>query len=400
MKYGKEHIYRQPVNDLTEMGPYAEHLQQEAALQGKERPALLRLNLGEPGFRTPEHIRQAACESLLHEMQTYGAAAGHPHLRQLLVEKVARINGYQIQPENVAVTLGGTGAIQAALQAIVGPGDEVLLPDPGWATYSMQLLTCGASAVPYPLDALNEWLPDLTRMEKLVTPRTRVLLINTPGNPTGAVFPRELIAELLAFARKHDLYLLSDECYDQIIFEGSHISPATMLTADELESGHFIGIYTFSKTYAMTGWRIGYVVAGTSLMKSIIDVLNGSHSSINIAIQRAAMTALTGPQHCVDEMRESYQHNRDLAVTLLQDYGRYVYTPHGAFYALIDIKNSKEKRESRQFTFDLLRERNVVVAPGSAFGQVAAKRYIRISLAASAQEIKAGVREICSFADR
>jgi aspartate aminotransferase len=296
--------------------------------------------------------------------------------------------------------MGGTGAIQVALDATVGPGDEVLMPNPGWPFYPMQIASSGATAVPYPLDPHSEWLPDIAHLGRLVTPRTRVLIINTPANPTGAVFPRQVVADLLDFARRHDLYLLSDECYDQVIFEGEHISPATMMSQDEFESGRFIGIYTFSKTYAMTGWRIGYVVAGAQLMKTIINVLSAHYTNMPTPIQRAAAAALTGPQQCAVEMREAYRRRRDLAVALLKEYGRYIYSPHGAFYALVNVSYPDgEPRRGRQFALDLLRERNVSVAPGSGFGSVA-ETYVRISLAASDAEIERGVREICIFADR
>lgn len=400
MKIGKERIYNQPVNAITSLGAYAQQWQAEAKARGVVLPPAARLQIGEPGFRTPEHIRLAAIQSIQGEAMTYAPAVGQPWLRKLLAEKIQRINGYPVEPAHIAVTMGGTGAIQVALMATVGPGDEVLIPDPCWPLYFMQLSACGATGVPYPLDPQGEWLPDMAQLEKLVTPRTRVLLINTPGNPTGAVFPREIVCSLLDFARRHDLYLLADECYDQMIFEGEHISPATMLSPEEFESGRFIGVYSFSKTYAMTGWRIGYLTTGTHLMKTIDDVLNAKYTNISTLLQRAAVAALTGPQDCVVEMREAYRSRRDLAVSLLKDYGRYIYTPHGAFYTLIDISSRKgEVRHSHQFALDLLRERNVAVAPGSGFGSVA-QANVRISLAGPEEEIERGIREICLFADR
>ncbi|GHO93205.1 aspartate aminotransferase [Reticulibacter mediterranei] len=400
MNIGKQHIYNLPENDITWLGDYARQLEQEARALGTPLPPAVRLQIGEPSFRTPEHIRLAAVQSIEQEPLTYAPPAGWPWLRELLAEKIRRVNGYAVQLKNVTVTLGGTGALQTSLLATVGAGDEVLIPDPGWPLYTIQLAACGAIPVRYPLDPNNEWLPDIASMERLVTPRTRLLLINTPGNPTGAVFPPAVIADLLNFARRHHLYLLSDESYDQIVFEGQHISPATLLSSAELEEGHFIGVYTFSKTYSMTGWRIGYVVAGSQLSKTIGDVVNGSYTNIATPIQRAAVAALTGPQERVGEMRDAYHRRRDIAVRLLQEYGRYIYTPHGAFYALIDVRGKHgESRRGRQFALDLLRERNVAVAPGSGFGSVSAE-YIRISLAASENEIERGVREICQFADR
>ncbi|WP_233097662.1 pyridoxal phosphate-dependent aminotransferase [Dictyobacter vulcani] len=276
----------------------------------------------------------------------------------------------------------------------------MLIPDPCWPIYLPQLQIAGAIGVRYPLDPDNDWLPDLGRLEEQVTPRTRMLLINTPGNPTGAVFPRPIIAGLLDFAHRHDLYLLSDECYDQLIFEGEHLSPACLLSRQEFEDGRFIGIYTFSKTYAMTGWRIGYVVAGTQLLKTIVDVLNANLTNISTPIQRAAQAALTGPQECVATMRESYRRRRDLVLEQLKASGRYSYIPHGAFYTLINVAGRNgESSGGRQFALDLIRVSNVTVTPGQGFGMIS-DEYVRISLAASEHDLRLGVQAICQLADR
>lgn len=400
MIYGKQHIHELPLNDVTTLGGFAQQLEREARARGIDLPAAARLHIGEPSFRTPEHIRRAAIESIENETQTYGPPAGWPWLRELIAARIARVNGYHVLPENIAIAVGGTGAIMSAFTATVGPGDEVLMPDPHWPHYTMQLACCGATPVPYALDSLNDWLPDMSQLERLVTSRTKMLIINSPGNPTGAVFPPRLVADLLAFARRHNLYLLSDECYDEIIFEGKHASPASLLSRDEFEQGNVIGIYTFSKSYAMTGWRIGYIAAGAALMKTLGSVLDASYTNVNTAVQRAATAALTGPQNCVFEMRETYRRRRDLAVRLLKDHNRYLYTPHGAFYILIDVTSpGGVARRGRQFGLDLLRSRNVAVAPGSGFGEVASP-YVRVSLAASDDEIERGVRAICEFADK
>lgn len=401
MKQGKQAIHDQGTNDITSLGAYAAQLQAQAEARGIVLPPAVRLQIGEPSFRTPAHIREAAMQTIDREALTYGPAEGWPWLRELVAAKIKRVNGYTVGAHQIAMTMGGTGALAAALQATVGPGDEVLVPDPCWPLYAMQLTLVGAKGVPYPLDPQSEWLPDVSALEKLISDRTRVFLINSPGNPTGAVFPREIMSQLLDFARKHDLYLLSDECYDQILFEGEHISPATLMDHSEFEEGRFIGIYTFSKTYAMTGWRVGYLVTGSKLIKTVTDVLCANYSNMSTIVQRAAVAALTGPQDCVEEMCNAYKTRRDLAVSLLKEYDRYIYTPHGAFYALIDVRNRQHttSRRGRQFTLDLLQQRNVAVAPGSGFGEVSAE-YVRISLAASEEEIKRGVREICQFAEK
>jgi len=398
MKLGKQHLQNMPPNDIIDIGILAQQLQEEAKARGEQLPLLARLQIGEPSFRTPEHIRQAAIETIEREPLTYGPGVGWPWLRELLAQKVERVDGYSVEPEHIGIAVGGTGAIRAAITATITSGDEVLIPDPGWP-YSMHITCCDATPIPYALDAQNEWYPDIAQLERLVTPRTRMLIINSPANPTGAVFPQQLVADLLDFARRHDLYLLSDECYDEIIFEGKHISPATMLSREEFESGSVICIYTFSKSYAMTGWRLGYMVTGKQLMKTMAYVLDSSHTNISSIIQRAGAAALTGSQACVIEMREAYHRRRDLAISLLKDLGRYIYTPHGAFYVLVDIAGPNGRwHDGRQFAFDLLRERNVAVAPGSCFGTVAT-HHVRISLAASEEEIERGVKEICAFAN-
>jgi aspartate aminotransferase/aminotransferase len=333
------------------------------------------------------------------EVQTYGPPSGWPWLRELLAAKISRVNGYQVGPENTAVTVGGTGAILVALLAIVGPGDEVMIPDPHWPQYTMQLAACGATAVPYPLDPANEWLPDVTRMDRLVTSHTRLVIMNSPSNPTGAVFPQHLIHELIDFAQRHNLYLLSDECYDEMVFEGQHISPASLMTQKEFASGHVICIYTFSKSYAMTGWRIGYVVSGSELLKTISYVIDASYTNVSLLAQRAAAAALTGSQDCVAQMRASYQRRRDLALDILRKHDRYFYTPHGAFYLLVDARTRNgEPRSGRELARALLHKRNVTVAPGSGFGEIA-RNHVRVSLAGADDEIEQGVRELCAFAD-
>ncbi|MBX5455262.1 MAG: pyridoxal phosphate-dependent aminotransferase [Thermogemmatispora sp.] len=391
---------RLPPNPLAELRQVAE--EQERAGQ-----ALLRLEIGEPSFRTPPHIIAAALASLQEEAQTYGPSCGWPWLRELLAEKIRRVNGYEVSPANIGVTVGGTGAVQLALLATVGEGDEVLLPNPGWPHYYRQLAIAGARPVPYPLDPASGWLPDLSELERRVSARTRLLIVNSPGNPTGAVFPREVVAALLDFARRHRLLLLSDECYDELVFEGEHVSPATLLTPAEREQGIFIGVYSFSKTYAMTGWRIGYLVASQTLMRSLSQVLDASYTSLPLATQRAAAAALSGPQDCVAQMRSAYRQRRDRAVALLKRYGRYEYMPHGAFYILVNIaskrngrqhSNGSDSAQSSAFALELLRRRNVLVVPGSLFGSRTVD-HVRVSLGAEEEAIEQGLSTICELCE-
>jgi len=400
MKVGKQNIYTLPTNDVRTLAILAQRRQYEAVLQDTTLPRPARLAIGEPHFSTPAHIKLAAIAAIQHEAIGYGPAAGWPWLRDLLAQKIKRVNQYEVDPENTAITMGGTGAIQATLNATIGVGDEVLLPNPGWPQYCLQVACSGATPVYYPLNAARGWLPDIVDLERLVTPHTRMIIINSPANPTGAVFPAQLVSDLLAFTHRHNLYLLSDECYDEIIFDGEHTSPAKLLSHREFESGQVIGVYTFSKTYAMTGWRVGYVVTSKNLIKTISNVLDSCYTNISNIVQRAAAAALSDSQACVTEMRFSYLKHRDLVAKVMKECGNSFDIPHGAFYALISTTGIQgEKWPDREFARDLLLERNVSVAPGCSFGP-GAEHYVRISLAVSEKELEYGVREICSFANR
>lgn len=399
VKCGMSHIYQIPPNDLRLMNAYAQHLRLTREQKESALPTPVALALGEPHFQTPEHIRNAAIKAIQDEEITYGPPAGWPWLRELLAEKIKRVNGYDITVDNTAITMGGTGAIQTALNAILEDGDEVLIPDPAWPQYHAQITCSGGVPVRYSLSPQDGWLPDIEQLETLVNARTRMLIMNTPANPTGTVFPQNLVADLLNFALRHDLYLLSDECYDEMVFDGKHVSPAMLLTSQEFEAGNVLCVYSFSKTYAMTGWRIGYIVASKEIIKTVTHVLDSSYTNISKIVQRAAAAALTGPQSSVDEMLAVYRSHRDLAVTILQRANRYTYTPGGTFYLLLDIAPAGDLHvHARDFAFDLFRERNVIVAPGTSFGHVTSK-YVRISLTAPVDDIAHGIERICTFMD-
>ena len=350
------------------------------------KPGTVRLDVGQPNFRTPEHIGEAGKRAIDEGYTFYTHTQGLIGLRERLVAKLQRVNGYTVTPEQIACASGGVGAISAALAAILQPGDEILLPDPGWPNYRMMPPWLGARSVFYPLLLDHDLLPDLEVLESLVTPRTRALVINSPGNPTGAVFPRQVIEALADLAVRHDLWLISDECYDQILFEGEHVSPASFL-----DDGRVISIYTFSKTYAMTGWRLGYAVGEPKLIDTLTKVLESNTSGPSTIAQKAAEAALDGPQECVTEMVAAYQHRRDLAVDLLEEAGMLVSVPRGAFYAMADV--SAAGMASRDLALKLVDERGVSVAPGTAFGEVA-RGAVRISLASSDADLREGIGRI------
>ncbi len=361
----------------------------QVAALASQQPGCIRLETGEPDFRTPEHIRRAVIEAIEQRPVTYGPPAGLPALRQALAAKVQRVNGYAAAPEEISIAAGGTGALMAAFQAICGPGDEALIPDPAWPMYEQMLACIGARLVPYRLRPETGWLPDLDELERLVTPRTKALLINSPANPTGAVFSRALLEDIIAFAQRHDLYLISDEAYDELVYEGEHISPAALC-----HDGRVISAYTFSKSYAMTGWRIGYAVARPAISKAITAASSAACTNVSHIAQWAAEAALAGPQDCVAAMRDTYRQRRDAALEVLRSYGVSAVPPKGAFYLMIDI--SPVGLPSGEFVLRLLKERNISVAPGSAFGATI-DGSVRVSLASALDDLQRGLAGLCEY---
>jgi aspartate/methionine/tyrosine aminotransferase len=349
---------------------------------------VIRLEVGEPNFPTPAHIVEAAYQAANAGFTKYGPSGGLQTLRELLTGRVRRVNGYEVTAAQINISVGGVQGILAALSALLNPGDEVLIPDPAWPNYEMAILLREAVPVHYPLYIEHGFVPQPEHIESLITPRTKLMIINSPSNPTGAVFPRATIESLVALAQRHDLYLLSDEVYDELVFEGEHVSPALY------DAERTIGIYAFSKNYAMTGWRIGYVVANGELSKVITKIQEPMISCVASPVQKAAEAALTGLQDCIGEMRDSYRERRDAVVKLLKEEGYYVYTPAGAFYIMVDVSDAGV--DSRQFALNLLEQCRVAVAPGTAFGKLG-DHFVRISLATEKGLLLEGVRRLCEF---
>jgi len=346
-------------------------------------PGCIRLEVGEPNFPTPPHIVDAAVEFARKGQIKYTATAGLLSLRERLVAKLEKVNGIKGTVANINCSVGGVGGIAGAIAALVEPGDEVLVPDPAWPNYRLMLAWAHGVLTPYPCPPESQFLPDPREIERRITPRTKLLIINSPCNPTGAVFPRRLMEELVDVAVRHNLYLLSDECYDEVILDGEHISPASFCT-----DGRVISAFTFSKTYAMTGWRVGYVVAGDAISDSITKVLESNSSCLPTICQKAAEAALDGPREPLREMVRAYRERRDLCVGLLEEAGLLISRPNGAFYIMADVGGSG--MDSRDFAFDLVKSKQVSVAPGTAFGE-SASRAVRISLASSPEDLSQGI---------
>src|SRR6202051_2701978 len=362
----------------------------EIANEALRTPGAIRLDVGQPNFPTPKHIGDAGKRAIDENQTFYTHTQGLLSLRQKLVAKLARVNGIRVTPDRIACGPGGVGAIAAVFGAVLESGDEVLLPDPGWPNTRLMLTWVGARGVFYPCAAADGFHPDLDTLERLITPRTKLLLINSPNNPTGAVYPAETVARLVQIAHPHTLWLHSDEGYDVIILDGSWTSPASLAPDDP----RIASVFTFSKSYSMTGWRIGYVAGSAELIDTATKVLESNSSCVSTISQVAAAAALDGPQDCVTDMVTAYRRRRDLVVDLLREAGLFIAEPAGAFYIMADV--SPSGLDSRSFAFALLRQKGVSVAPGSAFGEVG-KNAVRISLASSDQDLREGVSRLAEF---
>ncbi|MCA1687747.1 MAG: pyridoxal phosphate-dependent aminotransferase [Actinobacteria bacterium] len=353
-------------------------------------PEAIHLEVGEPDFPTPEHVVEVAHEAALAGHTRYAPNAGLPELREALADKVVRRNGYEASPDQVVVTQGGIQALYLVLLALLEPGDEVLLPDPAWPNFRMIAHLLGARVLPYPLVAEGDFLPRLEDLERLVTPRTRAILVNSPSNPLGTVVPRELVDTLLEFARRRDLWYISDEVYDEVVFDDAFVSAGAVADPGD----RLVSVYSFSKVYAMTGWRVGYLVAPPDLAQLLTGMQEPIISCVNTPAQLAALAAVTGPQDVVQEMREAYRERRDELLEILDRGGLPSSQPSGAFYVWTDV--SAANVPSMDFARSLIEREHVAVAPGSAFGELG-QGYVRLSLASSREDLVEGVSRLVRF---
>lgn len=350
------------------------------------------LHVGEPSFPTPPHVVRGAVESLKAGQTRYVPNAGIPSLRETIAKKVTNENGWPADAGDVVVTAGGMQAISLALLAVLRPGDEVLIPDPGWPNFRMAVQLMHAGARSYRLLAENDFLPDIEELERLVTSRTRVIIINTPSNPLGSVLDKSTIEDILAFAHKHGLWVLSDECYDAITFERPHISPASLD-----RHGQVLSCFSFSKTYSMTGLRVGYVVAPAGMGPVLAKMQEPTLSCINAPAQYAALAALEGSSESIEHAREVYRKRRDEACRVLDRYEVSYLRPHGSFFLWADVRDRAESVSD--YAVRMVLDKGVAVAPGTAFGK-SGEGYIRISLATEMESLVEGLDRLFGSPDR
>jgi len=353
--------------------------------QGRE---IIHLEIGEPDFDTPAHIKAAAVRALEEGWTHYTPAAGIPALREAIADYIRRTRGIPVGPEHVVVVPGGKPIMFFAILALVEEGDEVIYPNPGFPIYESMIRFVGARPVPLRLRMENEFRVDVEELARLITPRTRMLILNSPANPTGGVLTREDLEAIAELCLKHDLVVLSDEIYSRILYEGEHISIASfpgMLERTIILDG-------FSKTYAMTGWRLGYGVMPEPLAEAVTRLMINSNSCTAAFTQIAGIAALTGPQDDVDRMVAAFRERREVMVEGLNRIpGFRCLKPKGAFYAFPNIEGTG--MSSRELAHYLLEEAGVAVLSGTAFGEYG-EGFLRLSFANSIENIQKALERI------
>ena len=350
------------------------------------------LSAGEPNFDTPAFIRQAAAAALEQGMTRYGPAAGDPELRQAIAEKLSRCNGMEVRSDQVLVTNGGKQALYNLFQVLLDPGDEVLLPAPYWLTYPELARLAGAEVRLLSSNASDGFRLDLEALEALITPKTRLLVLNTPSNPTGLVLQREELEAIAALLRRHpQVAVVCDEIYEHLLADGqTHHSLAAL--APDLADRLFV-VNGFAKGWAMTGWRLGYLAGPAEVVKAAIALQSQSTSNVCSFAQRGALAALQAPLDCVQEMARSFSQRRSHLTAGLQQLSNVVVVPpNGAFYAFPDI--SAFGLDSMTFCQQLLDQQGLAVVPGVAFGD---DRCIRLSCAVKTATIDDGLSRLNSF---
>jgi aspartate/methionine/tyrosine aminotransferase len=357
------------------------------ALEAQGRP-IIHLEIGEPDFDTPTHVRQEAQRALDEGYTHYSNSTGILELRQAIAEYAGRNRGLKFDPANVVVTPGAKPIMFYAIMALVEEGEEVIYPNPGFPIYESMINFLGGTAVPLQLSERNDFRIDLDELERKVSDKTRLIIFNSPHNPTGGVLTRDDLKAIAEFAVRHDIMVLADEIYSEIVYEGEH---HTILSFPGMEERTIL-LDGFSKTFAMTGWRLGYGIFPPEMIPHVSRLIINSVSCTSTFSQRAAIAALNGPREEVDAMLKAFGERRELVYEGLNKIpGLRCNRPAGAFYAFPNITDTG--MQSRAYADYLLTEADVAVLPGTSFGAYG-EGYIRISFANSADNLREAMRRI------
>ncbi len=354
--------------------------------QGKD---VVHLEIGEPDFDTPKNIKEAAVKALYSGYTHYTPSAGIPELREAIAEYISKTRQTEVDPEEVVVTPGAKPIMFFSILACVNSGEEVLYPNPGFPIYESVIKFVGAKPVPIPLLEKNDFRLDPEYVKEKITSRTKMIILNSPENPTGGVLTREdlkVIADCIS--NRDDVIVLSDEIYSRIIYEGEHESIASLPKMKDKT----IILDGFSKTYAMTGWRLGYGVMRKDLAQKIAQLMTNSNSCTNTFVQMAGVEALKGPQDEVNRIVAEFKKRREIIISGLNNIkGITCKKPHGAFYAFPNITGTG--MDCRKLSDYLLNEAGVAVLPGTSFGEYG-EGYLRLSFANSIENIKKALERI------
>jgi len=354
---------------------------------------IISLGVGEPCFDTPDTIKQAACDALWAGETKYQPTAGSYELREEICKKFERENGIQVGVDEVMVTAGGKFAIYLAFQALLQEGDQVMILDPAWVTYEPAARMAGADVVRVPTDRAQGFQPDLEAIRKAVNPAVKIIVINSPCNPTGATFDRSAIREIAKIAGDHDALLLSDEVYEYQVYEGEHYSPGS-------EFKNIITVNAFSKSHAMTGWRMGYVTGPKEVLEGMIKIYQHSTSCVTAFAQNGAIEALRGEasRQAAMHMVEGYKDRRSVMMKLIEESEFFGLRcpPKGAFYCFPSYRLGMPSVELAKA---LLEEVHVATVPGAAFG-ACGEGHLRLSYAASTDHIAKAFERMETFFTR
>jgi aspartate/methionine/tyrosine aminotransferase len=356
------------------------------------------LQVGDPDFATPQAVLDVAYKALQDGLTHYGPSQGYPELRRAAAFKLERDHGVSYDPETeILVTHGGIHAYYLAMQSVLNPGDEVLVPDPSWATHANMATMLRGKVIRIPAPAENGFIPHFESWEQALTPKTRVIVLNYPSNPTGAYPTREYLQKLQDFAAEHNLWIVSDAVYEDLYYEEKPTSVAAFEGAKE----RTLLVNSLSKSYAMTGWRVGYLAAPQAVIENALKAGQNSITCVAPFIQKAAAFALTDPQiqQVTADMRAAYARRRDVVLRIaheLESEKVLVTPPQGAFYFFLDFRPLK--MTSLEICERILEEAGVGLVPGSAFGEQG-EGFVRMTIAASDEDVEMGIRKIVEWAE-